>query len=163
MSQTNNIIFFYLFLYCISLYSQEDTIYKNKIITSNNKNIDTTIMIGPGLSSLHEPLYIVDGLKIDNEKFAEIQLCRNKVKKIRIDKEYVLTTSDKVYFGAIRIYTKILFIFNDSLLEHKREKIKVLSKVKQEEIKSIKKIDADKAIEKYGKAGKHGAIIIKTR
>lgn len=155
-----NIILIFL-LITSNVSAQKDSLLKGKAI---NTNIDTTrfVKIGSKKSSL-PPLIILDGLKISQDTVIRFNLFKlGCIRKIKVINDYEFDTTNK-YSGAVKIYTKILFVLNDSLLKRKREKITALSKIKQEEIKSIKKINPEKAMKKYGKAGKHGAIIIKTK
>ena len=109
-----------------------------------------------------KPLFVIDGLRASSEQIAGLEFDKHCVKRMKTDAFYFYTDSVSSFFGCITIYTKLLIILNDRLLFGKNEKIETLSNEKREDIISINKIDKQEAFSKYGKKGKHGALIIKT-
>ena len=57
---------------------------------------------------------------------------------------------------------KLLIILNDLVLENKNKE-KILLQVKEEDITFLGFLEKDDTINEYGKKGKHGALIIKTK
>lgn len=105
----------------------------------------------------YPPLIILDGLEISPEEIAEWGIEKQVIKRIKYE-----TTSDssRGYCGIIRLYSKMLIALNDSLLVNSKEKVDSLSKIKREAISSIKMIDRQEAVRRYGRKGKYGALLI---
>lgn len=129
-------------------YSQLDTIYNAHL------SHDT---------SPYPPLYVIDGLRISQEKFAELKIDKHCIKRIKVEEENKQCDSTQNFSGIIRVYSKMLIVLNDSLLADSNDKIETLSNIKRDAILSINKIDKQEALSKYGKIGKHGALIIRTK
>ena len=98
--------------------------------------------------------YIVDFIRLDSAIFFSIEMHGADIKKVRTCKQGTEI--------IIIISTRLLVVFNGELLSSKKEKSK-LSTVNYKDIESIKKIEKNESIELYGKKGKNGALIIKTK
>lgn len=105
----------------------------------------------------YPPLYILDGLEISSEEFVEWNLDIQCVRKIKLE-----TTETRRHCGIVHVYTRLLIVFNDRVLDTRKDRIKTLSNLERDSI-SIKKIDKQEAVNIYGKKGKYGALIIKTK
>lgn len=105
------------------------------------------------------PLIVLDGLEISPEDIEEWGIEKHVIKRVKYE-----TTSDgsRGYCGIIRLYSKFLIVLDDELLGNTKEKVNTLSNIKRESISSIKMIDKQEAVRKFGKKGKHGALLIQT-
>lgn len=125
---------------------------------------DTAHKIRPGHNvSKYPPLYILDGLKISQERFAELKIDECCIRRIRTDEDFSICDSTSKFKGSITIYTKLLIVLNDTLLRNAKDKQELLSKLKQDNVSFLEKVDKEEAIIKYGKDGKCGVLIIKTK
>jgi len=131
-------------------------------IAYNQQDTISSIKLGHKVSE-YPPLYIFDGLKIDQDKFIELKIDKSCIKRIKIDENYSFSDNTKAYKGSITIYSKMLVVLNDKLFFNSKDKKAMLSQVKQEEISLITALSKEEAHKKYGKAGKNGALIIKTK
>ncbi len=138
----------FVFLSFNIAYSQSDTVPE--------------IKLGHKISP-YPPLYVLDGLKISQEKFAELQITKQCIKKIKVNEDYNFCDSTQKFSGIITVYSKLLIVLNDKLLLDSKDKIETLSKLKQDEVVSLNMLNKREASDKYGKNGKFGALIIKTR
>ena len=98
--------------------------------------------------------YVIDFLRLDTEKLP-FTLSKKDIIKIKPESNITRTT-------AI-IKTKILIVVDNMLLDTQEKKKEVLSTIDYKQISSIVQYDKKKAIEIYGKKGKHGAIIIELK
>jgi hypothetical protein len=110
------------------------------------------------LSKSHNPTgeqinYVVDFLQLDSSLFFSFQLQKNDIMKWEIINRK----------SEIIVETRLLIILDGRLLSTKKEKKKALSVIDKENIKSIKRIDEQEAIELYGTSAVNGALIIQTQ
>lgn len=120
------------------------------------------LKFGPDVSK-YPPLYFLDGFKISQKQFAELNIDKLCIKKIKVDENYSSSDSTSTFKGAVFISSKLLVVLNDKNLFNIKDKYKHLSKLEQGEILSFIFIDKNEASNKYGKLGKYGALIIKTK
>lgn len=90
-----------LFFFTFNLSYSQDTVYN--------------IKLGHKLSE-YPPLYILDGLRISQEKFAELKISQNSIKRIKLDEDFSFSDSVKTYKGSITVCTKILIVLNDVIV-----------------------------------------------
>lgn len=115
--------------------------------------------IGPKLSA-YPPLYILDGLKMSQERFAQLKLTEQSIKRINVDERPCIRDSVHCYCGVITIKSKLLIVLNDRLLTESKDKEETLSKINTTDILSVRLLDKKEALSKYGKNGQYGALII---
>ena len=96
-------------------------------------------------------IYIIDGLKISKEKFIELKLPIYTLRKLTVDKKR----------SEVKIKSKLLIVHNEIKLDRKNKTL--LSQINEEDITVIRFIERENAINEYGKKGRHGALIIKTK
>ena len=97
-------------------------------------------------------IYMVDFLRLDSLTFFSIgQFQKSEIKRVRANHQE----------STIICTTKFLVVFNEELLSSKKEKSK-LSNVNFTDVESIK-IERERSFEMYGKKGKNGVLIIKTK
>ena len=96
-------------------------------------------------------IFIVDFLRLDRSTFSLIHIQNSDFKRVHLSKKE----------SEINIITKFLVVFNEELLSSKKEKSK-LSNVNFTDVESIK-IERERSFEMYGKKGKNGVLIIKTK
>lgn len=145
------ISFLILFFSSITLYAQDVNSLKGKT--------GPTIIATKG-NDQYPPLYVLDGLRISQEKFAELKIDKHCIKKIKVSED---CDSTQKFNGIITVYSKLLIVLNDKSLFNSNDKIEALSKLKQDEVLSFRMLDKQEALNKYGKYGKFGALIIKTK
>ncbi|MDR1003459.1 MAG: hypothetical protein LBL97_00405 [Prevotellaceae bacterium] len=115
-------------------------------------------------------LTIVDGLRLNGDFLRILALNIEEVRSVVIDGEKVMSAKidasatyeeDGVrYQGVVSFKTKLLFVVNGKLLHKQRDKQAVLSKIKQREIVALQRISAADASQRWGRAGRYGAVII---
>jgi hypothetical protein len=121
----------------------------------------SNIKIGHEISP-YPPLYILDGLKISQEKFSRLKIDKNCIRKIKVNEGYSYSDSTQKFNGLITVYSKLLVVLNDKSLFDSKDKIESLSKLKEDDVISLRMLNKQEALEIYGKYGKYGALIIKT-
>lgn len=110
------------------------------------------------LSNSHNPTnkstsYVIDYLKIDSVSFFSIGLQKSDIKK----------THTEAYESIITITTNLAIVLNGELLSTTKEKKSKLSTISSENIESITKIDKEQSIKTYGRKGKNGVLVIKSK
>ena len=110
------------------------------------------------LSKSHNPAnckmeYIIDNIHLDSISFSKFQLRKKDIVRLTVNAK-----NCKIIY-----YTKLLIVFDDALLFSDSDKKRILYNVNYNTIKSIERIDIHKSKTIYGKWGKNGTIIIKTR
>jgi hypothetical protein len=156
-----------------------------------NKNHGDTILISPfkantttikekdnrpprlGHIIIDKPiLVIVDGLKLHKDSLHILALKTEEIKSVIIDGEDVafkivpsVTYEEDgvLYQGTVSLKTRLLFVVNGKSLYKRKDKQAVLSKIKQSDIVMLQKISATDAFQRWGRVGKHGAVIIYTK
>lgn len=122
-----------------------------------------TIHIKLGHTPLpYSPLVLLDGLEISQKNLAEFMLDEHCFKKIKRINDYCSSDTTLKYCGAVSIQSKLLIVLNDRLLYDRKEKTEALSKIKQSDVLEYKMLSQQDALEKYGKRGKFGALVVKT-
>ena len=112
-----------------------------------------------------DPIISMDGLILSKTDYQNLKIDESYSKKFKIKvlsekeakRKYKITNKD----GVVEIKTNLLYVLNGECLTSKN--ISVLSKVTQTDILDIKLLKKDDAIKKYGKSGRNGALIIKTK
>lgn len=111
-----------------------------------------TINLSKSHNPSKEPVsYIVDFLQLDYMLISSINFQRHDIVRSKTEGSKVIVT------------TKLLIVFDGKLLSTQSEKKKILSTIDTKRIESIAKVDKEKAFELYGKKGKNGALIVKTK
>jgi len=111
-----------------------------------------TINLSKSHNPSKEPVsYIVDFLQLDHMLISSINFQRHDIVRSKTEGSKVIVT------------TKLLIVFDGKLLSTQNEKKKILSTIDTKRIESITKVDKEKALELYGKKGKNGALIVKTK
>ncbi len=122
-----------------------------------------TLRIRLGHTTLpYSPLVLLDGLEISQEKLVEINLDEHCIKKVKLINDYCSSDTNLKYCGAVSIQSKLLIVLNDRLLYDRKEKTETLSKIKQSDVLEYKMLSKQEALEKYGKRGKFGALVLNT-
>ncbi len=122
-----------------------------------------TLHIRLGHTTLpYSPLVLLDGLEISQKKLVEFNLDEHCIKKVKLINDYCSSDTNLKYCGAVSIQSKLLIVLNDRLLYSRQEKTETLSKIKQSDVLEYKMLSKQEALEKYGKRGKFGALVIKT-
>jgi len=108
------------------------------------------------LSESHNPskesiTYIVDFLQLDHALISSINFQRHDIVRSKTEGSKIIVT------------TKLLIVFDEKLLSTQNEKKEMLATIDTKRIESITKVDKGKAFELYGKRGKNGALIVKTK
>ena len=108
------------------------------------------------LSKSHNPSkepvsYIVDFLQLDHTLISSINFQRHDIVRSKAEGSKIIVT------------TKLLNVLDGKLLSTQNEKKEMLSTIDTKRIESIVKVDKERASEMYGKKGKNGALIIKTK
>ena len=117
-------------------------VYAQNIHLSNSHN------------STNKPIsYIVDYLRIDSTTFFFIGFQKSDIKKVRTN----------VQEGVIVVTTNLAVVLNSKLLSTTKEKKSQLSTINLDNIESIMKIEKEQSTELYGKKGKNGVLVIKTK
>lgn len=111
----------------------------------------------------YPPLVILDGLEISQKNLAEFMLDEHCFKKIKRINDYCSSDTTLKYCGAVSIQSKLLIVINDRLLCDRKEKTETLSKIKQSDVLEYKMLNKQEALEKFGKCGKFGALMVKTK
>lgn len=147
------IIFFFLSLSSIMLYAQEENSLKGKT--------------GPIIIATKgsDPIISLDGLILSKIDYLNLNIDESYSNKFKIKalsekeakRKYRITNKD----GVVEIKTNLLYVLNDECLTS--ESNTILSKVTQADILDIKMLKKDDAIKEYGKLGRNGALIIKTK
>lgn len=101
--------------------------------------------------------YVIDSLRLDTKLGFSIKFNRNDIIKSKVKSDFF----GKTY--TVFLKTKILIVVDDMLLDTQEKKKEILSTIDYKQISSIVQYDKKKAIEIYGKKGKHGAIIIELK
>ncbi len=110
----------------------------------------------------YPPLVLLDGLEISQKKLAEFMLDEHCFKKFKRINDYCSSDTTLKYCGAVSIQSKLLIVLNDRLLYDRKEKTETLSKIKQSDVLEYKMLSQQDALEKYGKRGKFGALVLNT-
>lgn len=111
-----------------------------------------TIDLAKSHNPSKEPIsYVVDFLQLDSLLISSIEFQRNDIKGTKTEGSKIIVT------------TRLLVVLDGVLLSTQKEKKGNLSVINKEIIESIERIDKGKAFELYGKKGKNGALLIKTK
>ncbi len=111
-----------------------------------------TINLAKSHNPSKEPIsYVVDFLQLDSVLISSIEFQRNDIKGTKTEGSKIIVT------------TRLLVVLDGALLLTQKEKKENLSVINKEIIESIVRIDKEKASELYGKKGKSGALLIKTK
>jgi hypothetical protein len=135
------------------LYAQEENSLKGKtgpIIIATTGN---------------DPIILLDGLILSKIDYLKLNIDESYSKKFKIKalsekeakKEYGITNKD----GIVEIKTNLLYVLDNEYLTSESEK--KLSKLTQGNILDMKVLKKEDAIKEYGKFGRNGAFIIKTK
>jgi len=108
------------------------------------------------LSSACKYIVILDGLNVDYKPFIDFFINKYSVKQI------VNLTNHKNYCDTIFVHTKIPIFLNGIELNCLK-KIEKLSQIKTEDIDILYYMGRYEAIEKYGKKGKYGVLIMELK
>jgi hypothetical protein len=108
------------------------------------------------LSESHNPskepvTYVVDFLQLDHALISDINFQRHDIVRSKTEGSKIIVT------------TKLLIVLDGKLLSTQNEKKQMLSTIDTKRIESVTKVDKEKAFELYGKKGKNGALIVKTK
>jgi hypothetical protein len=95
--------------------------------------------------------YRVDFLQLDSLLLSSMELKRQDI------------TSAKAKDSTIVWTTRLLIVLDGKLLSDQKAKQKNLSVINKVNIESIVRINKKKAIELYGKKGKNGALLIRSK
>jgi len=111
-----------------------------------------TINLSESHNPSKEPItYVVDFLQLDHTLASSINFQRHDI------------VSSKTEGSKIIVTTKLLIVLDGKLLSTQNEKREILATIDTKRIESITKVDKEKAFELYGKKGKNGALIVKTK
>jgi len=108
------------------------------------------------LSKSHNPIqkpviFVVDFINLDSLLISSIEFQRNDITNIRTENSKIIVT------------TRLLVVLDSVLLCTQKEKKVILPNVNKEKIESIEKIGKEKAMKLYGRKGKNGALLVKTK
>jgi hypothetical protein len=111
-----------------------------------------TINLAKSHNPSKEPIsYVVDFLQLDSVLISSIEFQRNDIKGTKTEGSKIIAT------------TRLLVVLDGMLLLTQKEKKENLSVINKEIIESIERIDEEKSSELYGKKGKNGALLIRTK
>ncbi|MCQ2235677.1 MAG: hypothetical protein MJZ18_01630 [Bacteroidales bacterium] len=109
-----------------------------------------TIKLRPNISK--EPVsYVVDYMQLDSMLMSSIGFKESEISKIKVKKTSVIVT------------TKLLVVLDGQLLTTSKEKKAKLSSITSDQIASIEKIDKDIVLDRYGRKGSSGALLVTTK
>ncbi|MBW6498326.1 MAG: hypothetical protein K0B09_08065 [Bacteroidales bacterium] len=132
---TKPTLFFPLLVFCLSIQIQAQTINLSKSHIPSNEPVS----------------YVVDFLRLDSLLISSIEFQRNDIKDIRTESSEII------------VKTRLWVVLDGVFLSTQKEKKEKLSVINKEIIESIERIDKIKASELFGKKGKNGALLIKTK